>query len=134
MGLEARGTKPMFEKTEYWSSPLSPESVFEAISTAFGSEKARIRQDGDLLEVRTGSNWQYRLWGNLFHWSRQAVPVALTVRVRAAGEGTQVDAHAFDTFGFRLTDHAFFGTEKTFADRLDALLSKAATAASASRD
>ena len=62
------------------------------------------------------------------------MPVALTVRVRAAGEGTQVDAHAFDTFGFRLTDQAFFGAEKTFADRLNALLSKAATAASASRD
>ncbi|MBT2554276.1 hypothetical protein [Arthrobacter sp. ISL-5] len=128
MGLEASRTKPTFEKTEHWSSPLSPESVSNAISRAFASEKARIRQNDDLLEVRVGSNWQYRLWGNLFSWSRREVPVALTVRVRAAGEGAHIDAHAFDTFGFRVTDHAFFGADKTFEHRLDVLPHKAAEA------
>jgi len=122
----------MFEKSDHWLSPLSPNQVLTAISTAFASEKARIHRDADFIDIRTGSNWQYRLWGNLFSWGRTNVPVAMTVRVRAVEQGTQIDAHAFDTFGVRLTDHAFFGAQETFEDRLNGLLSMAASAAKAS--
>ncbi|KRE60559.1 hypothetical protein ASG92_21675 [Arthrobacter sp. Soil736] len=132
MGIDGSRTKPMFEKTEHWSSPLSLDEALTAISKAFAADKARIRQDGTFLEIRTGSNLQYRLWGNLFSWSRRKIPVALTVRVRAAEHGVHIDAHAFDTFGIRLTDHAFFGAQETFEDRLDVLLRQAAAAAEAS--
>jgi hypothetical protein len=132
MGTVGSRTKPMFERTEHWLSPLSPEVVLTAISAAFSPEKATIRQDGDFLEIRTGSNWQYRLWGNLFSWSRGNIPVALTVRVRAVKHGSQIEAHAFDTFGVRLTDQAFFGAQETFESRLDGLLRIAASAAEAS--
>ncbi|KQQ81451.1 hypothetical protein [Arthrobacter sp. Leaf137] len=134
MGIVGSRTKPMFEKSEQWLSPLSPNQVLTAISTAFASEKARIHQDEDFVDIRTGSNWQYRLWGNLFSWSRTNVPVALTVRIRAAEQGYQIEAHAFDTFGIRLTDYAFFGAQETFEDRLDGLLAMAASAANASRE
>ncbi|BCW17503.1 hypothetical protein NtRootA9_02110 [Arthrobacter sp. NtRootA9] len=132
MGMTGNRTKPMFEKTEHWFSPLSPNRALAAISTAFASEKTRIRQDEDSLEIRTGSNWQYRLWGNLFSWSRRNVPVALIVQVRAAEQGTEIEARAFDTFGIRLTDQTFFGAQETFEDRLAELLATAASAANAS--
>lgn len=132
MGIAGSRTKPMFEKTEQWLSPLSPNQVLAAISTVFASEKARIHEDEDSLDIRTGSNWQYRLWGNLFSWSRRNIPVAITVRVRTAEQGTEIEAHAFDTFGIRLTDQAFFGAEETFEDRLSELLAMAASAAKAS--
>lgn len=134
MGIDGSRTKPMFEKTEHWSSPLSQDEALTAISNAFASDKASIRQDGDLLEIRMGSNLQYRLWGNIFSWSRRKIPVALALRVRAAERGVHIDAHAFDTFGVRLTDHAFFGAQETFEDRLDVLLHQAATAAEASSE
>lgn len=132
MGTAGSRTKPMFEKSEQWLSPLSPNQVLTAISTSFASEKARIQRGEDFIDIRTGSNWQYRLWGNLFSWGRTNVPVAMTVRVRAVEQGTQIDAHAFDTFGTRLTDHAFFGAQETFEDRLNGLLSTAAFSAKAS--
>jgi hypothetical protein len=132
MGIVGSKTKPMFEKTERWLSPLSPNDVLAAIATAFASEKARVHQDGDFPDIRTGSNWQYRLWGNLFSWSRRNIPVAITVRVQAAARGAQIDAHAFDTFDFRLTDQTFFGAQETFEDRLNELLKIAASAAKAS--
>jgi hypothetical protein len=122
----------MFEKTEHWSSPLARQEVLAAIAKAFVSEKAKVLQDGDVIEVRTGSNWQYRLWGNLFSWSRREVPVGASFRVRVAEQGARIDAHAFDTFGFRISDHAFFGAQETFEDRLDFLLRKAADAVQAS--
>ena len=132
MEIDGSRTKPLFEKTEHWSSPLTQDEALTAISKAFASDKARIHQDGELLEIRTGSNLQYRLWGNLFSWSRRKIPVALTVRVRAAEHGVHIDAHAFDTFGFRLTDHTFFGARENFEDRLEVLLRQAAAAAEAS--
>lgn len=128
MGIAGSRTKPMFEKTEQWLSPLSPNQVLAAISTVFASEKARIHEDEDFLDIRTGSNWQYRLWGNLFSWSRRNIPVAITVRVRTAEQGTEIEAHAFDTFGIRLTDQAFFGAEETFEGRLSELLAMASAA------
>jgi hypothetical protein len=132
MGINGIRTKPMFEKTEHWSSPLSREEVFTAIAKAFVSERAKVLQDGDVIEVRTGSNWQYRLWGNLFSWSRGQVPVAVSFRVGVAEQGVHIDAHACDTFGIRITDHAFFGAQKTFEERLEFLLRKAAIATEAS--
>ncbi|WP_284750852.1 MULTISPECIES: hypothetical protein [unclassified Arthrobacter] len=132
MGIAGSRTKPMFEKTEQWFSPLSPDEVLAAISTAFASEKAKIQQDEDSLEIRTGSNWQYRLWGNLLSLGRKNLPVAITIRVRAAKQGAEIEAHAFDTFGPRLTDQAFFGAQETFEDRLNVLLEMAASAAKAS--
>jgi hypothetical protein len=132
MGIAGNRTKPMFEKTEQWLSPLSPNQVLAAISTAFASEKATIHQDEDFLDIRTGSNLQYRLWGNLFSWSRRNIRAAITVRVRGAEQGAQIEAHAFDTFGFRLTDQAFFVAKETFEVRLNGLLAMAASAAKAS--
>lgn len=133
MGIDGLRTGPMFEKTEHCSSQLSREATMAAIAKTFASEKARVRQDDELLEVRFGSNWQYRLWGNLFSWSRREVPVAISFRVRAVEQGVHIEAHAYDTFGFRISDQAFFGAQETFEERLDALLHRAASAAGATR-
>ncbi|WP_045732378.1 hypothetical protein [Pseudarthrobacter chlorophenolicus] len=132
MEIARSRTKPMFEKTDQWLSPLSPGEVLAAVSTAFAPEKAKVRQDGNVLDIRTGSNLQYRLWGNLFSVGRRNLPAAITIRVRAAKQGAEIEAHAFDTFGFRLTDQAFFGARESFEDRLNELLEMVATAAKAS--
>ena len=134
MGIAGRGAKPMFEKSEHWLSPLSQGEVLAAISAAFASENAKIHRDENSLDIRTGSNWQYRLWGNLLSLGRKNLPVALTISVRAASPGTKINVRAFDTFGFRLTDQAFFGAKETFEDRLNALLKMAAAAAKVSPD
>ncbi|WP_307054685.1 hypothetical protein [Arthrobacter bambusae] len=119
----------MFERSERWTSPLSPESALEAVSTAFSSKGARFLREGNILTVRQGSNWKYRLLGNLFPGGRRNVPVALTLKAIPSAEGSDIEAHAFDTFGVRLVEHAFFGAQKTFEEQLENLLGTAAEAA-----
>jgi hypothetical protein len=125
----------MFEKTQHWSSELSREAALAAITEAFASEGGKINREGDLVEVRTGSNWQYRLWGNLLSLGRDKVPVGIDIRARPApdGNGSEVKAHAFDTFGPRLTDHVFFGAQETFEERLQALIDRATRATGSTR-
>jgi hypothetical protein len=81
------------------------------------------------LSVRRGSNWKYRLWGNLFSAGRNNVPVALRLNAKPTANGSEIEAHAFDTFGFRLVEHAFFGAEETITEQLETLLRTAAEAA-----
>lgn len=137
MGSDSWGTKPkpMFEKTQHWTSALPREAALEAITEAFASEGAKINRKGDLIQVRTGSNWQYRLWGNLLSLGRNNVPVGIDIRARSApdGNGTEVEAHAFDTFGARLTDHVFFGAQETFEEQLQALMDRATKATGSTR-
>jgi hypothetical protein len=82
-----------------------------------------------LVRIRCGSNWQYRLWGNLLSAGRKNIPVALDVDVTPTAEGSVIEAHAFDTFGFRLVEKAFFGAKETFEEGLEELLAVAANAA-----
>jgi hypothetical protein len=133
MGQDSRGIKPKFEKTEHWSSMLSQDAALAAVAEAFASDGGRVNRNGNLLQVRTGSNWQYRLWGNLLSWGRDKVAVGLDIRARPApeGNGSQIEAHAFDTFGLRLSDHAFFGAQETFEGRLQALVDRAVSATGA---
>lgn len=44
-------------------------------------------------------------------------------------EGSVIEAHAFDTFGFRVVEKAFFGAKETFEEQLEELLAVAADAA-----
>jgi len=96
MGIAGSRTKPMFEKSEHWLSPLSPGEVLAAISAALTSERAKIQRGEDSLDIQMGSNWQYRLWGNLLALGRRNLPVAITIKVRAVSRGAEIDAHAFD--------------------------------------
>lgn len=129
MGLESSKAKPMFERSEQWMSPLTPEGALDAVSNAFTSQGARLLREGNVLTVRLGSNWKYRLLGNLFPSGRRNVPIALTLKATLRAEGSDLDAHAFDTFGVRLVEHAFFGAQETFEEQLENLLSTAAEAA-----
>lgn len=129
MGLETSKVKPMFERSERWMSPLSPESALEAVSNVSSSQGAGVLREGNVLTVHRGSNWKYRLLGNLFLSGRRNVPVALTLKAIPSAEGSDLDAHAFDTFGVRLVEHAFFGAQETFEEQLENLLSTAAEAA-----
>ncbi|MDQ0239731.1 hypothetical protein J2S94_001811 [Arthrobacter bambusae] len=137
MGSDSWGTKPkpMFEKTQHWTSALSRDAALAAITEAFESEGGKINREGDLVQVRTGSNWHYRLWGNLLSLGRDKVPVGIDIRARPApdGNGSEVEAHAFDTFGRRLTDHVFFGAQETFEERLQALMDRATKATGSTR-
>jgi hypothetical protein len=119
----------MFERTELWSSPLSQDAVLAALSRAFTIDGAKVSQDGEELEVRRGSNWRYRLWGNLVQAGRKNAPVGLTLRVSPTTTGSDIEAHAFDTFGFRIIERAFFGAQETFEQALERLLDIAAVAA-----
>ncbi|MDJ0460001.1 hypothetical protein PUN71_022590 [Arthrobacter sp. NQ7] len=129
MGADSSNSKPMFERTERWATPLSADAALRALSNRFIEAGARVTEIGDGLEIRQGSNWRYRLWGNLFKKGRRSVPVALTLRLFSTKSGTYIEAHAFDTFGFRLAEHAFFGAQETFDDALENMLAMASAAA-----
>ena len=129
MGLDSSKTRPMFERTERWSSPLPGPDAADAVARAFAARNARVDQDGNSVRIRCGSNWRYRFWGNLASAGRKNIPIALDVDVTPAAEGSVIEAHAFDTFGFRLLEKAFFGAEETFEEGLEELLAVAAEAA-----
>jgi hypothetical protein len=119
----------MFERTERWASPLTATAASDAVSREFSERNAKVDQEGSSVRIRYGSNWQYRLWGNLFSAGRQNIPVALVIEATPTAEGSVIEAHAFDTFGFRLVEKAFFGAKETFEERLEELLAVAAGAA-----
>lgn len=129
MRLESRKVKPMFERSERWISPLTPDSALEAVSNVFFPQGASVERETNFLTVRLGSNWKYRLWGNLSPIGRRNVPVALTLNASSRVEGSDIEAHAFDTFGVRLVEHAYFGAQGTFEEKFENLLSMAAEAA-----
>lgn len=128
MWLDSSQGKPFVEWTERWASPLGPDAALKAAAQIFASDGAGVSQDGNSLEVRRGSNWQYRLWGNLFSVGRKNIPVGLTLTARTAAEGSEIEAHAFDTFGYRITEYLFFGARETFEEHLQSLVNTAAAA------
>lgn len=125
----SEGTRPMFERSESWTSALGPAAVLSAVAKEFSTADARVEASDTRLEVRIGSNLTYRLWGELLQWGQKAAPVALEIRVQALQEGSRISAYVHDTFGFRLTEQTFFGAEKTFEEKIERMLSRAANAA-----
>jgi hypothetical protein len=123
---------PIVEIHEVWSSPLSASAALEAIARTFSSSSssANVEQTVNTVSIRTGSNWRYRLLGNALSGSA-TLPVALAVTATSLGNGCELDAHAYDTFGWRITDRTFFGAKESLEERLRELLTSAAKAAQA---
>ena len=121
-------TSTLYELCEEWTSPLPQSAVLKMLTEAFDGDGARIRREDDRVEVRLGSNWRYRFWGNLFTAGRTSLPVAVEFRTSVTASGTSIAARAFDTFGFRLAGGMYFGAGETFMNRLEDLLGKAAAA------
>ncbi|WP_394252015.1 hypothetical protein [Arthrobacter pityocampae] len=121
---------PIVEIYEVWNSPLSAPVALDAIARSFSRSSAKVEQAGNAVSIRTGSNWRYRLLGNALSGST-ALPVALTVTVTSLRDGSELEAHAYDTFGWRITDETFFGAKESFEQRLRELLTSAAKAAEA---
>lgn len=128
MSVDSSKAKPIVEMTEHWSSPLAETAAIEAIAKAFSDRGVKVDQNEDGVRIRTGSNWRYRLLGNLLA-NRASIPVALHVTMTPAGEGSTLRAHAFDTFGWRITNRTFFGAKESVQQRLEELLKSAAAAA-----
>jgi hypothetical protein len=122
--------KPLVEIMEPWHSPLPANAAAAAIAQSFSGSTAKIQHVGDVVRVRKGSNWRYRLRGNSPSRSG-ALPVALDVGATSTGESSNVQARAYDTLGWRMTDRAFAGAEKVFETRLRELLAKTAIATEA---
>lgn len=120
---------PRFEVAERWLSPLQPSVAIAAIKVEFDQESTDIDSSNSYIEIRLGSNWRYKLWGNLFLWGRKNIPVKLQISAEATPDGSILLARASDTFGPRITDQTFFGAEQTFTDKFEELLSRAAKAA-----
>ena len=127
MGLDGYKGKPIVEITEHWRSPLGASAAIEAIAGSFAKSRAKVEIDGGAVRIRAGSNWFYRILGNLLS-GEKVLPVALEVTATAIDDGCKLQARAFDTFGWRLTDRTFFGAEQSFMNRLEDLLKSAATA------
>lgn len=118
------------EVTERWDTALAPSVALEAVAQAFSARGAKVKRSGDRVEVRAGSNWKFRLLGNLLA-SGKTLPIGLDVTAASASQGSEIYAHAFDTFGFRITDQTFFGAKDSFENRLEDLLATAAAAVGA---
>lgn len=118
---------PMFEISASWESPLAPEEVLAAVTKAFFVEKVTVDPSAGSVEVRSGSNLQYRLWGETLNGHKNA-PVALSLTVQPGVEGSAVEVRAFDTFGFRATNRAFGGADRTFKSKLVELMETASSA------
>lgn len=119
-------TKPIVEKKEQWAAPQPPETVLETLAAAFSFHGEEVRREKSSVEVRLGSNAEYRMWGNMTAEGRKHLPIALTFTASGAGTGTTVEVYARDTFGFRLGSGKSFGVPETFNWRIEEFLSYAA--------
>lgn len=122
--------KPLVEVLKSWHSPMRASAAAAAIAQSFSGSTTKVQHVGDIVRVRTGSNWRYRLLGNSLSGSG-ALPVALDVEVTSMGEGSIVQARAYDTLGWRMTVRTFTGAEKVFDARLMKLLAETAVATEA---
>jgi hypothetical protein len=109
---------------------MSPEDVRSGILKAFSDRRYKVTTSGSKLEITTGSKTLYKLWGELIPWGKNNVPVGLMLAVRPTAQGAEVEAFAYDRFGWRITDKTFFGADKNFEVEMDHLIQ---TARSASR-
>lgn len=128
MDFVSRSSTPIVDVTEHWVSALPASVALDAIVQAFSDLGAKVQRSSDRIEVRAGSNWKYRVLGNLLA-SGKTLPVALDVTAASSGKGSAVHAHAFDTFGFHVPEQTFFGAKESFEGRLEELLTTAAAAA-----
>ena len=119
-------TKPIVEKNEQWTLSQPPQAVLDALAAAFASHGEDVRREKSSVEVRLGSNSQYRVWGNLTSEGRAHLPVALTFTASESGGGTALSVYARDTFGFRVGSGKSFGVPATFNRRMEEFLSYAA--------
>jgi hypothetical protein len=123
--------KPIISRSEYWPACRSPDDVSAEILKAFSGSRYKVRVTGSEVEITTGSKTLYRLWGELIPWGQNNAPVGLELTIRLSSQGSEVEAYAFDRFGWRITDKTFFGAEKTFEAQIDHLIKKAQTASEA---
>jgi hypothetical protein len=127
-GREGIGN-PIFHRSETWFTPLSPEDLKAQFLEAFSDKRYAVQTTDDDIQVFTGSKLLYKTWGELIPWGRNNAPVGLRLSVRPAPEGgSEVEAAAFDRFGFRWTDKTFLGAEENFTSRMDGLMQTARTA------
>ncbi len=119
---------PIVEITERWATAVPTSVALDAVAQAFSDLGMKVKRSGERVEVRTGSNWRFRVLGNLLS-SGKTLPVALDVTAASLSERPGLQAYAFDTFGFRITDQLFFGAKESFEARLEELLTIAAAAA-----
>lgn len=119
--------EPLFKISASWDSPLSPKEVLESLSRAFFVEEVTVDAQTNAVEVKSGSNFLYRMWGEALNGYKNA-PVTLLLKVHPADDGSRVEVSAFDTFGFRLTNRLFGGAGKTFKSKLIDLMETASSA------
>jgi hypothetical protein len=120
--------EPIQQVSARWDSPLSSHEVLKAVSEAFSKDKVVVDASSGTLEVRSGSNFKYRMWGEALNGYKN-FPVALTLKSRSVPEGSIVEVRAFDTFGFRLVDHLFLGADETLRSKLEDLMEVTSKAA-----
>lgn len=125
-----RTSTPIVEVTERWVTTLPAPVALDAIAQAFSDLGNKVDRDGGTVKVRSGSNWTFRMFGNLLS-SGKDLPVALDVTAAPLTGGSAVHVYAYDTFGFRVTDRLFFGAKESFETRLEELLTTAASAVQA---
>ncbi|WP_152916094.1 hypothetical protein [Arthrobacter sp. RIT-PI-e] len=118
--------EPIQQISAHWDTPLSSEEVLTAVSGAFEGEKVTTDASSGIVEVRSGSNFKYRMWGESWNGYKN-LPVALALEARDTPEGSTVDVRAFDTFGFRMTDHLFMGADVTLKSKLVHLMEVASS-------
>ena len=119
--------EPIQQISALWYSPLSSDKALTAVSEAFDREKVTIDASSGTMEVRSGSNFKYRMWGESLNGYKN-FPVALVLKARDAPEGPIVDVRAFDTFGFRMTERLFMGADVTLKSKLVDLMEAASKA------
>ncbi|MDK1328287.1 hypothetical protein [Arthrobacter sp. zg-Y1143] len=119
-------TKPIVEKKEQWTALQPPQAVLETLAAAFSFHGEDVRREKSSVEVRLGSNAEYRMWGNMTEEGRKHLPIALTFTASGFGTGTAVEVYARDTFGFRVGSGKSFGVPETFNRRIEEFLSYAA--------
>lgn len=118
---------PIFEISASWESPHAAEDVLEAIGKVFFAEDLSVDVSTGSVEVRSGSNFWYRMMGEMLNSYKNA-PVALMLSVRPSDDGSIVDARAFETYGSRATDKTMFGAARTFKLKLVDLMETASSA------
>lgn len=119
--------EPIQQVSACWDSPLSSNEVLKAVSEAFTEEKVVVDVPSGTLEVRSGSNFKYRMWGESLNGYKN-FPVVLSLTSHSAPEGSIVEVSASDTFGFRLVDHLFLGADVTLRSKLVDLMEVASKA------
>lgn len=110
--------------TRTWQSPKTPENVLNEIDAAFRGRGAITRLNNASMEIKLGSDEEFRKWGIFSVRGRQALPSMMEIHILPNESGSLITVEARDDLGWfigPLSTRVKQEAKKTVDRRLDQL-------------